>query len=177
MIRTFLSILTAFSINLSSGCASGAGISENAIGPISLGLEKSKIAEFGFSFSTRLEEYEGLNYEVYVIEIHSGAEITAEFDSADKIAKLTTSSPFFVTPEGARVGSSLDRLRETYPSGKVFSGFADGLYFHFEGGFNHHIFAFDAVEIGMDCVEGKKKCPEDLGSKPSIRFFMYSTSE
>jgi hypothetical protein len=167
-----------FAWQTASGCSANNQITRDAIGPIALGYDRIDIENLGYSFETMTEEYEGIEYEIFKIETQPNVYIIASFDASNKVSKLETFSPFFSTPDGARVGMSLGRLREIYPGGRIYKGASDaGLQFNFTGKFDHHVFVFDANKIGADCILNAKNCPADINSFNSIGFYMYKVSK
>jgi hypothetical protein len=163
-----------FAMQALVGCSASDQITENAIGPIVLNYDKAKIKGLDYSYEVVNEEYEGIEYETYKIEIQPNVEVIASFDASNKVSKLETFSPFFRTSDGARIGMSLDQLREIYPGGRIYKGVSDaGLQFNFTGKFAHHVFMFDANKIGADCILNEKDCPADFGALNSVGFYMY----
>lgn len=145
-------------------------MSEYSIGPLSVGMTRSEVQKLGLRLETGYTEWEGDSYDQLIVNIGGKGEIVATLVE-DGIFELSTTSPVFVTKNGAHVGSTLRELRKLFPKGRVIKGYADGLYFNFLTGSPGGVFVFDVKAIEERCVVSEEECPES-GEFRAIRYFI-----
>ena len=133
-------------------------------------MTRSEIESLQLPTRTKIENMYGNDVLLLLVKISDKIEVEVIFDSDDKAGRLLTRSPDFETETGARVGDTLQRLRELYSNGRVTSGAADGLFFQFSTGLPDQYFFFDAYDIGRECVVDRVRCPADLELKRAIDF-------
>ncbi len=84
----------------------------------------------------------------------------------DDAFEVSTSSPGFVTKEGARVGDTLATLRKIYPKGQFSKGSEEGPWMSFRPygpvsvRKDNLSFEFDTHSISYECLANDRGCPD-----------------
>jgi len=132
------------------------------LGPLKIGMTKTSVDSLGFSTtSATLKDKFGGSYIQDAITLKDGVVLKVVYSDRGVVWEISTASPSFRTPEGARVGDSLKRLRQIYPNGKLEKGVEEeGSYLVFNSGVR--FFEFDDSKLTFECLKENRGCPKDF---------------
>lgn len=138
-----------------------------AIGPIKRGWTISDVLVSGMPYTRDVVPTEGDPVTVYTLTVDNQTKVEISFDVDDTPYQFRTSSPLFVTKEGARIGDTMATLRRLYPRGSISKGMIDGVWLTFlPFGMEGHrtkpvlAFSFDPGGLSDDCLTLNLKCPD-----------------
>ena len=120
-------------------------------------MTESEIQVLGLPTTRELADSEGGPYVRLVVNVAPNQVVeVALFDG--RAEGLTTTSPYFSTTRGARVGMTLLELQRLYPEGRLNVGAEEGFYLNYatERGASFHL---DMAGVPDACFE-RRECPD-----------------
>ncbi|WKL57295.1 hypothetical protein Q1W73_16770 [Asticcacaulis sp. ZE23SCel15] len=152
-------------------CGEPKTLSPSAIGSIKLG---SSIKSLTPRFKLKTEQYasDGDDYLRHEIDVCPGVIVIAA-TALDRhiIDRIETTSNYFVTAKGAKVGMTVAELRKLYPRGETYTGAEEGWYASFstkEGVY----FELQIDAIPRDCFETTRNCEGVVSSVKVIKAYI-----
>lgn len=127
---------------------------------IVVGMREDEIATSGLPFDKKTEILEGDAYTVYRINLDSKTVLICTLGTDGEIARIESSSNRVRDNYGLGVGSSLSELRNSYASGRLIKGTAEGRFANFVTG-TKLIFYFNPGDLNPACYEGSGDCDVD----------------
>lgn len=132
------------------------------IGPVNHTMSEQDIVRLGLLHERSEGPSEGGDVVVYDIHVKGGSTVTLVFGDDGAQQTLRTESPAFMTPEGARIGDTLETLRKLYPDGVFTKDLVEGAHVSFslpEHGASRAVFMLDAHGLTEECFVEDKGCP------------------
>ncbi|OYW78463.1 MAG: hypothetical protein B7Z26_09730 [Asticcacaulis sp. 32-58-5] len=134
----------------------------------------SRIKSLTPRFKLKTEQYasDGDDYLRYEIDVCPGVIVIAEtaLDS-HVIDRIETTSNYFVTAKGAKVGMTVAELRKLYPRGKTYIGAEEGWYASFSTNEGVY-FELHTASIPRDCFESNRNCERVINDVKAIRAYI-----
>ena len=131
-----------------------------SVAGIVVGMTEAQIRESGWPYETRFENLEGDEYKIYDIRLTGGALLKLTLDLENTLYRIESSSVEIRDEHGLGVGSTLSKLKDSYPDGRFIKGNAEGRYANFLTG-TRLIFYFNPDDLIRTCFEEIGNCPVD----------------
>lgn len=131
-----------------------------SVAGVFIGMTEAQIRESGWPFETRLQILEGDEYTVYDIRLAEGVYLKCIIYPENTVYSIESSTSGIKDQYELGVGSKLSELKNSYPSGRLISGNAEGRYASFVTG-TRLIFRFNHNDLDESCFDHRQKCIVD----------------
>lgn len=147
-------------------------VSEGEVLGIPLELGYDELPSLQFEFNPQQIVDEGEIYQSAMIIVSPEIEFQATFDENSELYSLETTSNSVADINGVRIGSTLEQVTNSWPSGRFVYGEAHGRFARFITG-TETVFSFDPSAMDSSCFESMTTC-EDTEDLLVQRIVIYS---
>lgn len=153
-------------------CPDEMSVTARTLGPFSLG-ENISVIKGGYPSYGEAFEDDGDGGVSYTVSVcgHLSIDVTTT-GKGNTVTKLSTSSPIFITAEGAKVGMTVAELQKRYPQGQLHVLEGEGLVAKFDTGTRLN-FDLDEEAIPLRCYRYRVNCDALLKNVPTVSLFIW----